>query len=72
MLTALRAPYSCVCSVSASVQCVVFSAIVVMVLWSYARTILTSSSVHDNPPPLDYYMRLRQLFPGQPDVSRHK
>lgn len=65
-----------VCLVSAllrllwvALQVVLFSIIVFMVLWSYARTIVTSSSVRDNPPPADYFHKIRQMFPGQPEVT---
>ena len=56
--------FLCVC-----LQAFLFSCVVVMVLWSYARTILTSSSVRDNPPPEDYFHKIRQMFPGQPEVG---
>ena len=52
-----------------SPQAVLFTGVVVMVLWSYYRTIVTSSSVEDNPPPEDYYTQLEEIAPGQ-QVSR--
>ena len=59
--------FPCCTGMSSLSQACVFSVVVVMTLWSYFRTIATSSSVRDNPPPADYYPKLRQLFPGQPE-----
>ena len=46
--------------------CLLFTVLVVLTVWSYYRTITTSSSVRDNPPPADYYTRYRVAHPDQP------
>ena len=43
-----------------------FNALLFLTLWSYYKTIVTSSSVRDNPPPSDYYSRYRYHHPDQP------
>ena len=50
----------------------IFTTVVGMTMWSYFRTIFTSSSVCDNPPPSDYYRRVAEFFPGQPPRTCHK
>jgi len=42
-----------------------FTGIVLLILVCYFRTIFTSSAVRDNPPPPDYFQRLRSMLPGQ-------
>ena len=44
----------------------VFNVLVVLTLWSYYKTVVTSSSVKDNPPPVDYYTKYRIHHPEQP------
>ena len=46
--------------------CILFTLLVILTVWSYLRTITTSSSVRDNPPPADYYARYRVAHPDQP------
>jgi hypothetical protein len=36
---------------------VIFNVLLALTLWSYYKTVKTSSSVRDNPPPADYYTR---------------
>lgn len=46
-------------------SCLLFDTCVFLLVWSYLRSILTSSAVKDNPPPSDYYSRIRSMYPGQ-------
>ena len=49
-----------------AVATAVFNVCLCLTLWSYHRTITTSSSVRENPPPADYYAKYRIHHPEQP------
>ena len=44
----------------------IFNVFLFLTLWSYYKTITTSSSVRENPPPADYYAKYRIYHPEQP------
>lgn len=45
---------------------VAFNIVMALAVISYIRTVTTSSSVADNPPPADYFQRMRDAHPNRP------